>query len=92
LESSSDYCIEVDNLPYGEFVEGELLKHLLLLWKKARKSDEEEEPLIIKSVQTIYKMTEPRKLIEDIITTASLMASYLEKKENNYHIKQEFME
>lgn len=41
LESSSDYCVEVNNLPFGEFSESELLKHLLLLWKKAKKTDGE---------------------------------------------------
>ena len=34
LDSSSDYCVQIDNLPFGEYTEGELLKHLLKLWRK----------------------------------------------------------
>lgn len=38
LDSSSDYCIQIDNLPFGSYIEGELLKHLIKLWKKEAKN------------------------------------------------------
>lgn len=63
LDSSSDYCIQVSNLPLGDFTEPELLKYLGKLWRKYKGKEAE---LRIKSVQIIYDMMEVREKIADI--------------------------
>lgn len=48
LDSSSDYVIQIYNLPIGKYTESEIVKYISSLWKGFRGSSA--KPLSIKSV------------------------------------------
>lgn len=54
LDSSSDYVIQIYNLPYGGYTETEILKYISSLWR-TMKGKNSKLPAI-KSVQIVYQM------------------------------------
>lgn len=81
LDSSSDYVIQISNLPYGEYTETELLKYLCSLWRTMKGKNSKLPG--IKSVQVIYQMDESRKMIKTTIENARKLASNLTKREKD---------
>lgn len=78
LDSSSDYAIQIYNLPFGEYTENQLIQYVATLWKTLKGKNA--KPLAIKSVQIVYNMDEARKMIKQIIQNARKLAANLTKK------------
>lgn len=57
LDSASDYTIKIDNLPYGQYDEFDLIDYLNQLWT------DYPSQLQFKSIQIIYNMEEYEKMI-----------------------------
>ena len=66
LDSSSDYVIQISNLPFENYTEKELLKYIATLWKKYK--GKKAKPISIKSVQIVYRLDTARELIKEIIS------------------------
>lgn len=81
LDSSSDYVIQLSNLPCGAYTQMELLKYLCSLWKKMKGKNCKLPG--IKSVQIIYQMDESRKMIQTTIANARKLADNLTKREKD---------
>ena len=58
LDSASDYSIKIDNLPYAEYDEFDLIEYLNELWSDYPTN------LDFKSIQIIYNMEEYEKMME----------------------------
>ena len=78
LDSASDYTIKIQNLPFGEYDEGELIEYLKELW-----IDYPSE-LELKSIQIIYNMEEEEKAIQELLQLAEVLMSCLQK--NDYRM------
>lgn len=81
LDSSSDYVIQISNLPFGGYTEVELLKYVKDEFKKI--DGMKGRVPGIKGVQIVYQMDEARKMIGSIISNARKLASNLTKKQRD---------
>ncbi len=90
LDSSSDYVIQISNLPYAKYTETQLLKYIVSLWKNM-KGKNCKIPAI-KSVLIVYQMDESRKMIKNIINNSKNLFNHLVRREKDgktlYQIKQ----
>ena len=71
----------MERLPRGQYNENDILKYLEQLWKQTE--DSKETQLKIKSVQIIYDMSEPRKIIGSILKLAEEITECVEKQTNS---------
>ena len=65
----------MEELPRAQYNEYDILKYLEQLWNQTEHSQETE--LKIKSVQIIYDMSEPRKMITNVLKLAEEIAGYV---------------